>query len=197
MAEIQQPSMDKPQGDKPITQRTRFPRRETFRFSAEIRIIPRAVLRAVAAVYLIAVGIAIAVNWNGAGPGSALFLAGVLTALSIVVAAYIFLVAYINRDAKRRGMSPTLWTLLVIFLPGTPVSGCIIYLLVRKPLPFHCPQCGSAVRAEFNFCPRCKCNLRPACPHCGREIDESDRYCSNCGSELAVPGPVDDSLPVA
>ena len=180
MAEIQQ----QPQRDQPTIERIRFPRREKFRFSSEIRIIPRGLVMALAALYLIAVGTAIAVNWKSAGKGYALFLAGVLTVLSIVFAAYIFLVAYINRDAKRRGMSPTLWTLLVIFLPGSPVSGCIIYFLVRKPLPFNCPQCGSPVRANFNFCPQCKCNLRPACPHCGGEIVESDRYCPNCAWEL-------------
>lgn len=182
MAEIQQSPID-----KPITQRTRFQRREKFRFSTEIRIIPRGLVMAVVALYLIALGVAIAVNWNGAGNPSPLVIAVAVTGLSIPIAAYIFLVAYVNRDAKRRGMSPTLWTLLVIFLPGTPVSGCIIYLLVRKPLPYNCPQCASAVRADFNFCPQCKRNLRPACPHCGHEIGESDRYCPNCGSELTGP----------
>jgi RNA polymerase subunit RPABC4/transcription elongation factor Spt4 len=178
-AETQQPPIEKRRIDRS--------RREKFRFSTEIRIIPRGLVMAVVALYLIAVSIALAVNWNGSGPGGALFLAGVLTAVSIIIAAYIFLVAYINRDAKRRGMSPTLWTLLVIFLPGTPVSGSIIYFLVRKPLPFHCPQCGFLVRADFNFCPQCKRNLRPACPHCGHEIAESDRYCPNCAWELTGP----------
>ena len=183
MTDIQQPPIEK-LNRRP---RTLFARSEKFRLSAEIRIIPRGLVMAVAALFLIVVGTAIAVNWNDPGPRRALFLAGDLTAVSIVVAAYIFLLAYINRDAKRRGMSPTLWTLLVIFLPGTPISGSIIYFLVRKPLPYHCPQCGSTVRAEFNFCPQCKRNLRPACPQCGHEIDETDRYCANCAWELAAP----------
>lgn len=182
MGETQQPPID-----KPVTGRIRFPKSEKLRFSAEIRIIPRALVMAVVALYLIAVGIAIAANWNGAGNHSPLAIAAAVTAVSIAIAAYIFLVAYVNRDAKRRGMSPTLWTLLVIFLPGTPISGSVIYFLVRKPLPFHCPQCGSVVRADFNFCPQCKRNLRPACPRCGREIDDSDRYCPNCAWELAEP----------
>jgi hypothetical protein len=141
----------------------------------------------VVALYLIAIGVTIAVNWNRIG--NALFLGGVLTAVSILIAAYIFLVAYVNRDAKRRGMSPTLWTLLVIFLPGSPVSGCIIYFLVREPLPFYCPQCSFLVRADFNFCPQCKCDLRPACPQCGCEVGENHRYCPNCAWELAAAAP--------
>ncbi|HUA20636.1 MAG TPA: zinc ribbon domain-containing protein [Bryobacteraceae bacterium] len=180
MTEIQQPSINKPR------ERIRFRRREKLRFSDEVRLIPREVASTVAGLYLTILAIVMALNWNSARPPVWVMVAA-LTAVSIVVAAYVFLVAYINRDAKRRGMSPTLWTLLVIFLPGSPVSGSIIYFLVRKPLPFHCPQCGSTVLADFNFCPQCKRNLRPACPHCGQEIGESDRYCPNCAWELASP----------
>ncbi len=167
--------------------RNRFRGRERFRLSNEIRIIPRWLVMAVAVVDVIALGIAVKINWNGVGDHSPLVIAGAVAAVSIAVAAYIFLVAYVNRDAKRRGMSPTLWTLLVMFLPGAPLSGCIIYFLVREPLPFHCPQCGTTVRTDFNFCPQCKCDLRPACPHCGHEVRESDRYCPNCAWELAGP----------
>jgi len=180
MAEIQQPS-----SGKPVTDRTRFQRREKFRLSSEIRIIPRWLVLAVAVLDVIALAITIKINWNGVGNRSPLVIAGSGAAVSIAVAAYIFLVAYINRDAKRRGMSPTLWTLLVMFLPGAPLSGCIIYFLVREPLPYNCPQCGSPVGAHFNFCPHCKNNLRPACPHCGCEVAENDRFCANCAWELA------------
>jgi hypothetical protein len=180
MAEIQQPPIEKPQ-----IERTRFSRKEKFRFSAEVRIIPKWLVMAVAVLDVIALAIAIKINWNGMGNHSPLVIGGAVAAVSIPVAAYIFLVAYVNRDAKRRGMSAWLWTLLVIFLPGTPVSGCIVYLLVRQPLPFNCPQCGSVVRKNFNFCPQCKCNLRQACPRCGHQIAENDRFCSNCAFALA------------
>lgn len=194
MSEIQQPPIDKTVPDR---LRTPFRGRGKFRFSAEIRLIPRWLVMAVVAAYLINLAIAVAVSWNGAGNHSPLVIAMAVSGLSIPVAAYTFLVAYVNRDAKRRGMSPTLWTLLVVFLPGTPISGCIIYLLVREPLPYNCPQCGSTVRADFNFCPQCKRDLRLACPRCGHGIGESDRYCPNCGSDLADPGPVDAVPPVA
>lgn len=167
-------------------QRIRARSREKFRFSDEIRLIPRALVSTVVGLYLTALAIAIPLTWNTVGPSSLIIIAAI-TAASIPIAAYIFLIGYVNRDAKRRGMSPTLWTLLVIFLPGTPLSGCIIYFLVREPLPYHCPQCGSGVRADFNFCPQCKRNLHPACPHCGREVGEGDRYCPNCAWELVAP----------
>jgi hypothetical protein len=115
--------------------------------------------------------------------GAALF--GIITGASLVVAIMIFMVAYVNQDAKRRGMHSGLWTFLVLVLmPGYFVLGFIIYLLMREPLPYNCPQCGTTVGARFNFCPNCKCNLHPACPSCKREVAETDKYCPYCGTDL-------------
>jgi hypothetical protein len=115
--------------------------------------------------------------------GAALF--GIITAASLAVALMVFMVAYVNQDAKRRGMSSGLWTFLVlILLPGYFVLGFIIYLLMREPLPYNCPQCGATVDARFNFCPNCKCNLHPACPNCKREVAETDKFCAYCGYDL-------------
>ena len=97
----------------------------------------------------------------------------------------LFLIAYVNRDAKRRGMNSALWTILVIlFLPTWGLVGLIIYLLMREPLPYNCPQCGATVGARFNFCPNCKCNLHPSCPQCKREVVETDKFCPYCGNDL-------------
>jgi RNA polymerase subunit RPABC4/transcription elongation factor Spt4 len=82
-------------------------------------------------------------------------------------------------------MNSTLWTFLVLILmPSSLVLGFIIYLLMREPLPYNCPQCGAIVDARFNFCPNCKCNLHPACPNCKREVVETDKYCAYCGFDL-------------
>jgi hypothetical protein len=94
---------------------------------------------------------------------------------------------YVNKDAKRRGMSSALWTLVVlVFVPGYLVLGFIIYLLMREPLPYQCPQCAATVGARFNFCPNCKCNLHPSCPNCKHEVGEADKYCAYCGQDLAA-----------
>ena len=83
-----------------------------------------------------------------------------------------------NRDAKRRGMNSTLWTVLVlILLPAYFVTGFIIYFLLREPLPYKCSRCNAVVSARFNYCPECKFNLRPSCPSCRREVRLGDRYC--------------------
>lgn len=92
------------------------------------------------------------------------------------------LVGYVNRDAKRRGMSSALWTILVIFIPNA--IGFILYFLMRQPLRVPCPGCGAALQPNANYCPSCGVHLRPVCPECRRAIEPGDKYCANCGHEL-------------
>ncbi len=177
-------------------------KKENLRFWDEFCLIPRWLMVIVGILYVIALGIAIPVNlaqrYNPYGndmfppelrdhPAWASFaLAGIVTAVSLFLATIIFLIAYVNRDALRRGMSSALWTILVIILlPAWGFVGFIIYFLMREPMPYPCPQCGSSVGARFNFCPNCKCNLQPSCPQCKREIAETDKFCPYCGNDLA------------
>lgn len=97
-------------------------------------------------------------------------------------AAYLLLIVYVNRDSKRRGMSPTLWTLVAILVPN--LLGILLYFVLRQPLVRACPQCGSAVQTGFNFCPRCSCKLAPTCPQCQRIVSQTDAYCPYCGISL-------------
>lgn len=176
-------------------------KKENLRFWDEFLIIPRWLMWLVAALYLVAVGVAITVNlaarknpygnemfpWQFRdNPVLASFaLAGIVTAVSLVMAIMIFLVAYVNRDAKRRGMNYALWTLLVVvLLPAWTFVGFLIYFLMREPLPYDCPQCGKSVGARFNFCPNCKCNLHPSCPNCKQEVVETDKFCPFCATDL-------------
>jgi hypothetical protein len=99
-----------------------------------------------------------------------------------VVAFLVLLVGYVTRDAKRRGMNVALWTLLVIFVPNA--IGFIIYFLLRQPLMTKCPQCGATANPSFNYCSKCKYNLRPSCPQCKREVRPDDKYCPYCAQEL-------------
>ncbi len=115
-------------------------------------------------------------------------LLGILAGLGGV--AFLALIGYVNRDAKRRGMSPVLWTIVVIIIPNA--LGFILYFILRQPLRSACPQCGYFVQSGFNFCPRCSCKLSPSCPQCQRMVSASDIYCPYCGSELrnqAAPAP--------
>jgi hypothetical protein len=178
-------------------------KREKLSFWNEFKVIPRWVLALVAILYLIAQGIAVVVNLDvfhvqqdhrifppeleGNPVLASVALAGIVTAVSLTFAAIIFMAVYVNQDAKRRGMNSAVWTLVVLILmPGYLVLGFIIYLLMREPLPYPCPKCGTTVGARFNFCPNCKCNLHPACPQCKQEVAETDRYCPYCAYELTA-----------
>src|SRR5256885_7530164 len=176
-------------------------KRESLHFWNEFKIVPRWLVWTVFLLFLIAQGVALLVNLSGLGNNGQIFpeelrnspalaslaLAGIVTGASLVMAIPIFMVGYVNRDAKRRGMNSGLWTFLVILLlPGYLILGFVIYFLLREPLPYSCPQCGTVVGARFNFCPNCKCNLYPACPQCKREVLEGDKYCAYCGQELGA-----------
>jgi hypothetical protein len=176
-------------------------RKENLRFWNELRIIPRWLFVLVAALYVLALVIALTANMaqsrnpNGNdmfppelrdNPALAqLALSGLITLVALCFAFFIFMIAYVNRDASRRGMNSALWTILVIvFLPTWGLIGLVIYLLMREPLPYPCPECATTVNARFNFCPNCKCNLHPACPQCKREVGELDKFCPHCGNDL-------------
>ena len=177
---------------EPINERMRLIRwrmmRETSHFSDEIRLIPRPLVWLMIGLLIVAEVVAQIVNHiNPAFPEfrpevGALALAGVVTGVGIVVSCLVFLFGYIYKDAQRRGMNATLWTLLSILVPY--LIGVIIYFSVREPLPFNCPQCGVTVSVRFNYCPSCQNNLRPSCPHCRREVGAGDRYCPHCAHDL-------------
>jgi MFS family permease len=174
-------------------------KKENLRFWEEFRIIPRWLVAIVILLFLAAQAIALLANIEAARNGGTMFppelqndpalaslaLAGIVTGVSLVLASMIFLIGYVNRDAKRRGMNAGLWTILaIILLPAWGFIGFVIYFLMREPLPYNCPQCGATVGARFNFCPNCKCNLHPSCPQCKREVVETDKFCPYCAYDL-------------
>ncbi len=176
-------------------------KKENLRFWQEFKLVPGWLVWTVVVLFLIAqiigqmvLHVQLANHQVVFGPeldsdpgaaGAALF--GIITGASLVFAIMVFMVGYVNIDAKRRGMHSALWTFLVIVLmPGYLILGFIIYLLMREPLPYNCPQCGATVDARFNFCPNCKCNLHPACPQCKREVAETDKFCAYCGQGLVA-----------
>jgi len=164
---------------------------EKTSFAAEIRLIPDWLVGVVGALFLVAHVISQLVIAAGRRPWpewsldlNRLAMAGAVTGAGVAIAAFIFLIAYINRDAKRRGMRYVLWTLIALFAPD--LIGVIIYFLVREPLLYSCPHCGKTVSARFNFCPNCKFNLRPTCPQCKHEVRVGDHFCPNCACELTL-----------
>src|SRR5260370_29585364 len=174
-------------------------KREKLRLWDEFKLVPRWLVAVVILLFILAQVIAYIVNTQGLTNNGEIFppelknepalaslaLAGIITLVALVFGAFLLLFGYVNRDAKRRGMNSTLWTLLVILLfPAYFAIGFIIYFLMREPLPYPCPACGNTVGARFNFCPNCKCNLYPSCPQCKHEVVESDKFCPYCGKYL-------------
>lgn len=155
---------------------------ENTRFADEFRIIPRWLKGLVIALFIVGQVAAQVSHFNGTATLGVrmAFAAGATLILGFIL----LLFGYVNRDAKRRGMNSTLWTLLAIFVPYA--IGLIIYFLLREPLPYNCSGCGALVNARFNFCPGCKRNLRPSCPQCKREVRSEDKYCPYCAQELAT-----------
>jgi len=176
-------------------------KRERSSFRQELRIIPKWLVWLCVCLYAAALIIGLGINLHGfqthgpVFPGdeslrseealSFLALAGVITLAAFSFSCILFMFGYVYRDAKRRGMNAGLWTLLVLILsPAYLLIGLIIYLLVREPLPYTCPQCAAIVNARFNFCPNCRYNLHPACPTCQREVSDDDKFCPFCSTEL-------------
>jgi hypothetical protein len=174
-------------------------KKEAFRLRDEFRIVPRWLKILCILLYLIALTVGIIVvhvnpevrpaELRDDVAVATLAVIGMITGVSIFLAAFILMLGYVYRDAKRRGMNPALWTLLVLVLsPGYVGIGFIIYFLIRDPLPYPCPRCSNLVGPRFNFCPNCKCDLHPSCPNCKQEIAETDKFCPYCANELGAKG---------
>ncbi len=167
---------------------------ERFRFSDEIRLIPRWYVSLIVALYVVAMVVVEVVN--AAHPIfpelrrdlGALAAAGVTTGAAIGISLLLFLFCYIYVDAERRGMKAILWLLLAIFVPD--LIGVLIYFLMREPLPLKCPECGALGNARYNYCPNCGHNYRPTCPQCKQEARPGDHYCPNCAYDLTGAKPV-------
>lgn len=165
------------------------------RFAAELKVVPTwAWVLAITA--FVAAQVVFDILMRGhvnAPPAWGRALIGVAAGLG--AGCWLLFIGYINRDAKRRSMSPTLWTIVAIIIPNA--LGIILYFILRQPLRICCPQCGSPVDTGFNFCPRCSHKLSLSCPQCQRAVGVGDVYCPYCGTALrgeAAPR-VEEKLP--
>src|SRR5664279_1625038 len=109
-------------------------KRENSKFSQELRIIPRWLIFTCIALWLLALFIGIGVNLHNMRTQdpvfpddsfrsqpelSCLLLFAAITGGAIIISCMLFIFGYVSRDAKRRGMNPALWTIVVLILsPG-------------------------------------------------------------------------------
>lgn len=164
--------------------------RTTFR--DELRIISPWLVRVLLALYILAIAVVLCLSVFAPAtvqirpapppPLKIPALIGIVTGVAALASVFVLFYGYIWADAKRRGMSPVLWLVIALLVPS--LLGVILYFVVREPLPFNCPQCGTTVNPHFNFCPGCQFNLRPNCPQCRRGTQIGDRFCPHCGFTL-------------
>jgi hypothetical protein len=157
------------------------------RFMDEVRIIsPWAYI--IASLGYVAAGAAVVFATLTTKTADPFYRLPVLVPLAIVggtlIACYILLIGYVNRDAGRRGMSRLAWTLLAIFIPHA--LGIVLYFVLRQPRTANCPQCSAVVEPGFGFCPRCRCRLNAICPQCQRGVNAADKFCPYCGGDLGT-----------
>jgi len=107
---------------------------------------------------------------------------GLLVGFAMII--YFLLLGYVNVDAKRRGMSRVLWTVIVMLVPNG--IGFILYFFLRQPMVGACPACGADVQSGFNFCPKCNHKLVPTCGVCQRALRPGDTFCPYCGAKLGA-----------
>jgi hypothetical protein len=160
-----------------------------YRFSDELRLIPRwAILAAAVAFVLVEYYFWVALPGHTHTPSRLpialrfylLLSWGVLAALSMLI------VGYISNDAPRRGMSAQLWMICVVIPGGV---GAALYFLLRQPILVSCPACGAHVEDNYHYCPQCSYQVSACCGNCYRSARVTDIYCVHCGHELAEDHP--------
>lgn len=102
--------------------------------------------------------------------------------LGVVLGCYLLFIGYISRDARRRGMSPVLWTLVALLIPNG--LGILLYFILRQRLPSTFALAGNSIPAESGSCPRCGYRVSADCPRCQRVVGADDVYCRYCGTSL-------------
>ena len=104
-----------------------------------------------------------------------------MTVISLVIPVCIGV--YVYRDAEERGITPVLWTLVAILIPG--FMGLLIYLIARtRYAVLRCAQCGAVVEEDYSVCPQCGINLQASCPSCGKNVLPEWNICAYCGTNL-------------
>ncbi|MBU4331130.1 MAG: zinc ribbon domain-containing protein, partial [Acidobacteria bacterium] len=104
---------------------------------------------------------------------------------------WIVVIAWVYRDAEKRGMNGVLWALLVFI--GN-IIGLLIFLIVRsdnRAAPprtvetYICSNCKKFIQPQFKFCPSCGETLDDVCPKCKKPIKTDWKVCPDCGEKLS------------
>lgn len=124
-------------------------------------------------------------------------------AAAFLVALWLSLIVWTNRDIRRRARDPFMRILAVLIVAVLFLPGMLIYLILR---PTHtldeeyqrtleeeallqsiednplCPGCGRHVREDWVACPTCYTRLKKTCQGCARPVDLAWNLCPFCGT---------------
>lgn len=139
---------------------------------------------------------------------------------AFLVALWVSLIFWVNRDIQTRTHDNVLRILSLLAVAILFLPGVVIYLVLRPPRTIeeeyqqtleeeallrtieevaHCPGCDQRVQANWLVCPDCNTRLKKNCHKCGQPLDLNWNLCPYCGT--TVPGarvestPVDDPAP--
>lgn len=89
----------------------------------------------------------------------------------------IAIAVWVYNDAKKRNMEPAMW-LAITLLAGC--IGCIIYLVVRDPIPTETvPMAKESYDSQIET-PKLEQGI--FCSNCGTEIPAGAKFCPSCGN---------------
>ncbi len=132
-----------------------------------------------------------------------LITAGAAWGLAFIVALWVSLVFWTNRDIRARSRDKLLRILAIVVVALLFLPGIVIYLILR---PSHtleeeyqqtleeeallqsiedaavCPGCGRKIQDAWLVCPGCHTRLRKTCHQCRRLMDLSWNLCPYCGT---------------
>jgi RNA polymerase subunit RPABC4/transcription elongation factor Spt4 len=126
---------------------------------------------------------------------------------AFLLALWVSLIIWTNRDIRGRSRSRLIQILAVLLSAILFLPGVLVYLIIR---PVHsleedyqksleeealltsiediptCPGCGRQVEADWMVCATCHTRLKKPCHHCKRLLEINWNLCPYCGTP--VPG---------
>jgi phage shock protein C len=74
--------------------------------------------------------------------------------------------------------------IILFFLMSKDVQEVVRKNIGPKAKTTNCPNCGTAIDGNFNYCPQCAVPLKKKCDKCGTICEANWQNCPNCGNTL-------------
>lgn len=74
--------------------------------------------------------------------------------------------------------------IVLFFLMSKDVQEVVRKNIGPKSKTTSCPNCGTIIDENFNYCPQCAAPLKKKCDKCGTICEAHWQNCPNCGNTL-------------